>query len=66
MKNINIFRVGITPTQPRFQEDIIIIIIIIIPETNKKIIRGGNKIGCSGDIPTLNMCMIFMNRKTLN
>ena len=57
------FRVGIPPPQPLVQEDIII---IINTERNQTINYRENKRGCGGVVPTLNMFMIFMNRKTLN
>ena len=62
------FRIGILPPQHTFQEDIIIIIIIIIiiTDKNKQKSRETNKRGCGGVIPTLNMLVIFMNRKILN
>ena len=35
-----------------------------VNKTNKS--RGGNKIGCGGVIPNLNMFIVFVNRKILN
>ena len=57
------FRIVIPPPQPLFQEDIII---IIITKRNQTKIRGITKRGCGGVITTLNMVIIFMNRKALN
>ena len=62
MKIINMFWFGIPPPQPIFRQDIIIIIIIII--NGEKLNNQSGKRGCGGVIPTLNMFMIFMNRKT--
>ena len=64
MKIINRFRVGITPPQyifffPHFFVWFIYVIIIII-------IMSSCKRGFCGGSPTLNMFMIFINRKTPN
>ena len=64
MKIINMFRVGITQPQslsfppPLFFWFIYVVIIIIIMFSWKR--------GCGGGVPTLNMFMVLMNRKTSN
>ena len=62
MKIISMLRVRTTPPQPLFHEYTIIIITTEKNQTN----NWGKKKRGGGVIPTLNMFMIFMNRKTLN